>query len=186
MENRKGPSWSLRLVTITLLFSLTTACLMDFTHTLASSQRVTVGAVVVEEKIYRADAFPDPRYVRVYWVQRGPQQIEVGRYEDEGRQGMATPPVIVADWLVIMSGAHLFFWQAETAARHFYPFDAIDWGEYAEARQLNGHYDYAATAVQIDGPSWQLTYSCSACLADQPPTLHFRSADGGQSFYVVD
>ena len=173
-----------KVVTIMLLFSLT-ACLMDFTHTLASSQRVTVGDVVVEEKIYREDAFPDPRYVRIYWVKRGQQYIEVGRYDDEGQQGMANPPVIVANWLVIMSGAHLFFWQAAAEARHFYPYDAIDWGEYAETRQLNGHYDYVATAVQIDGTSWQLTYTCSACLADQPPTIHFRSTDGGQSFQVV-
>ena len=176
-----------KVVTIALVFSFSlTACLMDFTHTLASSQRVTVGDVVVEEKIYREDAFPDARYVRIYWVQTGQQHIEVGRYDDEGQQSMANPPVIIADWLVIMSGAHLFFWQAAAEARHFYPYDALDWMAYAETRQLNGHYDYAATAVQIDGDRWQLTYTGSACLADQPPTIHFRSADGGQSFHVVD
>lgn len=174
-----------KVVTITLVFSLT-ACLMDFTHTLASSQRVTVGDIVVEEKIYREDAFPDPRYERIYWVQTGQQRREVGRYADEGQEGMANLPLIVADWLVIMSGAHLFFWQAEAGTRHFYPYDATDWMAYADKGQLNGHYDYAATAVQIDGASWQLTYTCSACLADQPPTIHFSSTDGGQSFHVVD
>lgn len=47
------------LLTIILLFSLA-GRLMDFSHILTLSQRVTVGNIVVEEKIYRDTAFPDP------------------------------------------------------------------------------------------------------------------------------
>ncbi len=185
-----------QLLIIGLIFN-STACLMNFTRTLESSQHFrveggTVGGamggkvvpeeVVVEEQIYREESFPDPRYERIYRVQTGARTVELGRYTDEGRAGMTTPPLFVADWLVVMSGAHIFFWQPDEAMRHFYPYTAPDWIDYADPQQLNGHYDYAATNVQITGDDWWITYTCTACLANHPALICFVSTDGGQTF----
>lgn len=163
------------------------ACFMEFTRTLESSQRVTAagsvaGELIVEEQIYREESFPDPRFERIYRVQSGEQEFELGRYTDEAAHGINTPPRFVADWLVVMSGAHIFFWQPEEEVRHFYPYVVDEWVVYAQERQLNGHYDYAATAVQIDSDEWRITYACTACLANHPAVIHFVSADGGQRF----
>lgn len=164
-----------------------TACIMDFTRALESSQSIimqdaTVGEVVVEEEIYHGESFPDHRYERIYRVQTDGQSFELGRYEDEAANGMTTPPTFVADWLVVMSGAHIFFWQPEEDVRHFYPYVLEEWVAYAQERQINGHYDYAATAVQINGNTWRITYTCTACLARHPAEIHFVSTDGGQHF----
>lgn len=160
---------------------------MDFARTLETSQVVTVqdatvGQIIVEEQIYRTDSFPDPRYERIYRVESGNQRVEVGRYADEAKSGITTPPRFVADWLVVMSGAHIFFWQKGEDTRHFYPYTAPDWIDYADPQQLNGHYDYVATAVEIEGDKWQISYECTACLANHPVLIRFVSTDGGQTF----
>lgn len=162
---------------------------MDFARTLETSQNVTIqdtsiGEVVVEEQIYREESFPDHRYERIYRVQTDRQSFELGRYTDEAANGMAISPQVVADWLVVMSGAHIFFWQPGEDVRHFYPYVVEDWVSYAQERQINGHYDYAAIAVRIEGKNWRITYRCTACLADQPAEIHFVSTDGGQHFRI--
>ncbi|HRW07681.1 MAG TPA: hypothetical protein P5121_21410 [Caldilineaceae bacterium] len=177
-----------------LIFS-SAACIMDFALTLESSQVFTVqGAadgevlpetIIVEEQIYREESFPDPRYERIYHVQAGKQRFELGRYTDEAANGMTSPPQMVAGWLVVMSGAHLFFWRPEEEVRHFYPYVVDGWIDYAQERQLNGHYDYAVTAVTIKDSTWQITYDCTSCLESQPAQVHFVSVDGGQTFRVV-
>lgn len=173
---------------ITLIFS-NTACSIGFTRTLASSQRITVvgtiaGEIIVAEQIYREESFPDPRYERIYRVQTSEQTVELGRYTDEAANGMMVPPQMVGGWLVVMSGAHIFFWQPDADVRHFYPYVADEWVAYAQERQLNGHYDYAAAAVQINGETWRITYTCTACLARQPAEIHFVSTDGGRRFRI--
>lgn len=181
------PLWITILISA-LMFS-SAACFMDFARTLEASQIVTlydtsIGEVVVEERIYREESFPDHRYARIYRVQMGGQSFALGRYEDEAANGMTTPPMIVADWLIVMSSAHIFFWQPKQDPRHFYPYVVDEWVAYAQERQLNGHYDYAATAVQIDGEEWRITYTCTACLARHPAEIHFVSTDGGQYFQI--
>lgn len=171
----------LNVLLIGITFS-SAACFMDFARTLESSQRVTVGGIAIEEQIYRQESFPDSRYERIYRVQTDEQRFELGRYTDEGTAGMTTPPLFVKDWLAVMSGAHIFFWQPDEETRHFYPYTAPDWIDYADAQQLNGHYDYAATNVQITGDNWWITYTCTACLANHPALIRFVSRDGGQTF----
>ncbi|MCB0124172.1 MAG: hypothetical protein KDE58_18080 [Caldilineaceae bacterium] len=183
-----------KVLVSSLIFS-GAACMVDFARTLESSQRVTVqgttvGTVVpetilVEEQIYREESFPDPRYERIYHVQAGNQRVELGRYTDEAANGMTIPPQIVDRWLVVMSGAHIFFWQPDADVRHFHPYVADDWVDYAQERQLNGHYDYVVTTVRIDGMEWQIIYDCTACLTGQPARLRFVSVDGGQTFRMV-
>jgi hypothetical protein len=156
-----------------------------FTRELVSTQRAAAGALTVVEEVYRTDSFPDPRYERIYRVQHAAREFELGRYSDEGTAAMAQPPQMVGEWLVVMSGAHLFFWQAGQDTRHFYPFMVEAWFDFAQARQLNGHYDYAATAVEIDGAVWRITYTCTTCLAGQPVEIRFVSTDGGATFQLA-
>lgn len=136
----------------------------------------------MEEQIYRTDSFPDPTYERIYWVHSDSRTFELGRYSDEAANGMHVPPLMVGDWLVVMSSAHIFFWQPGQDVRHFYPYVVDDWIAYAQRRQLNGHYDYAAAGVEIDGATWRITYTCTSCLRGHPPELGFVSEDGGETF----
>lgn len=170
------------IVMVSCLLCCLPGCMMDFTRELVSSQRFAVEGFVVEEQIYRTNSFPDPRFERIYYVERAVRTVEVGRYTDEGATGIATPPRLIGDWLVVMSGAHLFFWQPQEEVRHFYPYVADGWIAYAQERGLNGHYDYVATLAEIEGSKWQITYACLPCLTNHPRELHFVSTDSGQTF----
>ncbi len=161
-----------------------------FSSPLAES-RYQLGDYRVTERIYREDGFPDPTFERVLEVQHGSSTMRLGAYRDESREGITVAPEWVGEWLVVYSSSHLFVWRPGVEARHFAPWEADGWTDYA-ARfgpcGLGGHYDYHAAHFWIEGGRWFVEYRCNPgyCVEGHPSTILFTSDDEGATYAIVD
>ena len=130
-------------------------------------------------------------FERVIAVKRGRSTTRIGAYTDESQEGITITPELVGGWLIVYSSSHAFVWRPGEDAKHFSPFEASGWAEYASqfgTHGLDGHYDYRAARFWIEDGRWFLEYECEPghCGDDRPSTILFTSSDEGVTYTITD
>ncbi|MEM9776358.1 MAG: hypothetical protein AAF902_17410 [Chloroflexota bacterium] len=169
-----------------VIISLLSGCFEPFNQELVSTQTIQVPPYKVTEVINRIDAWPDPVFERRYAFDFEDTNFShyyfLGRYTNEGSEGITIQPMVVDLKLIVFSTSYVFVMDPGGPPIELNPYEAEGWSEYAQTHQLNGHYDYIATDFWESGSNWLIAYDCVFCQDGKPEKLLFYSNDEGKSF----
>jgi hypothetical protein len=152
----------------------------------ATDKSWVLGNCDIHEKIQRSkNDWPDPTFLRTYWLERDGHRLTVGNYENESSTGVITGPFAVGEYVLIPTSCYVYRVGPGNQVNEFYPWKATQWHRFSESLRINGAYDYHVdTVAKVDGV-WRLTYALVNDLdGHHPKYIHFTTKDDWQSFQI--
>lgn len=128
--------------------------------------------------------WPDYDYERTYWVNRNGEDALVARYRNESADGVTEDPLVVGQFVVILTSAKVYRLDLNNRVQEFSPSMTDQWRKFAEPHDINSHHDYRADAVELAGGAWGLSYVRKSPEHAVPRALHFVTRDDWRSFQI--